>query len=76
MKRLFWRDPERVREYEKFLAMDLSNDSLDDENVACDNELNSKREPQPWLFETLVSILEKETTFESDPDPASNALML
>ena len=65
MKRLFQRDPERVREYEKYLAMDLSNDSLDEDNVVCDNELNSKREPQPWLFETLIGILEKETCFEA-----------
>ena len=75
MKHLFRRDPEKLRQYEKFMAMDLSNDSLDDENIVCDDELNSKREPQPWLVETLVGILEKETGLEHGSDQTLNTLI-
>ena len=73
MQRLFQRDEQKVREYEKYIAMDLSNDSLDEDNV--DNEPDSKREPQPWLFETLIDILEKETGAEAEEEAASNALV-
>jgi hypothetical protein len=43
--------------------MDLSNDSLDEDNA---DDLNSRREPQPWLFETLIDLLEKEMVAEPE----------